>query len=180
MSEHESMLGKMNNIEIYMANKDADMDTDGLTGLYNERYLSTKLKQNGKFHKKFAMFYLDLDRFKPVNDTYGHDMGDKLLKAVSQRLRKCIRNTDYAFRIGGDEFSLIIEEGNINDEFCEMMVRRIKNAIDAPFVIEGHILYVDTSCGYAIYPEHSPEIGNIRIMADHRMYRDKIQNRKKI
>ena len=154
-------------------------NTDGLTGLYNERYLSTKLKQNGKFHKKFAMFYLDLDRFKPVNDTYGHDMGDKLLKEVSQRLRKCIRNTDYAFRIGGDEFSLIIEEGNINDEFCEMMVRRIKNAIDAPFVIEGHILYVDTSCGYAIYPEHSPEIGDIRIMADHRMYRDKIQNRKK-
>lgn len=155
-------------------------NTDGLTGLYNERYLSTKLKQNGKFHKKFAMFYLDLDRFKPVNDTYGHDMGDKLLKAVSQRLRKCIRNTDYAFRIGGDEFSLIIEEGNINDEFCEMMVRRIKNAIDAPFVIEGHMLHVDTSCGYAIYPEHSPEIGDIRIMADHRMYRDKIQNRKKI
>ena len=154
-------------------------NTDGLTGLYNERYLSTKLKQNGKFHKKFAMFYLDLDRFKPVNDTYGHDMGDKLLKAVSQRLRKCIRNTDYAFRIGGDEFSLIIEEGNINDEFCEMMVRRIKNAIDAPFVIEGHILHVDTSCGYAIYPEHSPEIGDIRIMADRRMYRDKIQNRKK-
>ena len=154
-------------------------NTDGLTGLYNERYLSTKLKQNGKFHKKFAMFYLDLDRFKPVNDTYGHDMGDKLLKAVSQRLRKCIRNTDYAFRIGGDEFSLIIEEGNINDEFCEMMVRRIKNAIDAPFVIEGHMLYVDTSCGYAIYPEHSSEIGDIRIMADHRMYRDKIQNRKK-
>ena len=155
-------------------------NTDGLTGLYNERYLSTKLKQNGKFHKKFAMFYLDLDRFKPVNDTYGHDMGDKLLKAVSQRLRKCIRNTDYAFRIGGDEFSLIIEEGNINDEFCEMMVRRIKNAIDAPFVIEGNMLHVDTSCGYAIYPEHSPEIGDIRIMADHRMYRDKIQNRKKV
>lgn len=154
-------------------------NTDALTGLYNERYLSERLKRNGKLHKKFAMFYLDLDRFKPVNDTYGHDMGDKLLKAVSQRLRKCIRNTDYAFRIGGDEFSLIIEEGNINDEFCEMMVRRIKNAIDAPFVIEGHMLYVDTSCGYAIYPEHSSEIGDIRIMADHRMYRDKTQNRKK-
>ena len=155
-------------------------NTDALTGLYNERYLSERLKRNGKLHKKFAMFYLDLDRFKPVNDTYGHDMGDKLLKAVSQRLRKCIRNTDYAFRIGGDEFSLIIEEGNINDEFCEMMVRRIKNAIDAPFVIEGHMLYVDTSCGYAIYPEHSSEIGDIRIMADHRMYRDKTKNRKKV
>lgn len=154
-------------------------NTDALTGLYNERYLSERLKRNGKLRKKFAMFYLDLDRFKPVNDTYGHDMGDRLLKAVSRRLCKCIRKTDYAFRIGGDEFSLIIEEGNINDEFCEMMVRRIKSAIDRPFDIEGCLLSVDTSCGYAIYPEHSQKIEEIRIMADHRMYEDKTQNRKK-
>lgn len=154
-------------------------NTDALTGLYNERYLSERLKRNGKLRKKFAMFYLDLDRFKPVNDTYGHDMGDRLLKAVSRRLCKCIRKTDYAFRIGGDEFSLIIEEGNINDEFCEMMVRRIKRVIDRPFNIEGRLLSVDTSCGYAIYPEHSQKIDEIRIMADHRMYEDKTQNRKK-
>ena len=154
-------------------------NTDALTGLYNERYLSERLKRNGKLRKKFAMFYLDLDRFKPVNDTYGHDMGDRLLKAVSRRLCKCIRKTDYAFRIGGDEFSLIIEEGNINDEFCEMMVRRIKSVIDRPFNIEGRLLSVDTSCGYAIYPEHSQKIDEIRIMADHRMYEDKTQNRKK-
>ena len=153
-------------------------NTDALTGLYNERYFSERLKRNGKLHKKFAMFYLDLDRFKPVNDTYGHDMGDRLLKAVSRRLCKCIRKTDYAFRIGGDEFSLIIEEGNINDEFCEMMVRRIKRVIDRPFNIEGRLLSVDTSCGYAIYPEHSQKIDEIRIMADHRMYEDKTQNRK--
>ena len=153
-------------------------NTDALTGLYNERYLSERLKRNGKLHKKFAMFYLDLDRFKPVNDTYGHDMGDRLLKAVSRRLCKCIRKTDYAFRIGGDEFSLIIEEGNINDEFCEMMVRRIKSVIDRPFNIEGRLLSVDTSCGYAIYPEHSQKIDEIRIMADHRMYEDKTQKRK--
>ena len=155
-------------------------NTDALTGLYNERYLSERLKRNGKLRKKFAMFYLDLDRFKPVNDTYGHDMGDRLLKAVSRRLCKCIRKTDYAFRIGGDEFSLIIEEGNINDEFCEMMVRRIKRVIDRPFDIEGRLLSVDTSCGYAIYPEHSQKIDEIRIMADHRMYEDKTQNRKKV
>ena len=154
-------------------------NTDALTGLYNERYLSERLKRNGKLRKKFAMFYLDLDRFKPVNDTYGHDVGDRLLKAVSRRLCKCIRKTDYAFRIGGDEFSLIIEEGNINDEFCEMMVRRIKRVIDRPFNIEGRLLSVDTSCGYAIYPEHSQKIDEIRIMADHRMYEDKTQNRKK-
>lgn len=103
-----------------------------------------------------------------------------MLKAVSRRLCKCIRKTDYAFRIGGDEFSLIIEEGNINDEFCEMMVRRIKRVIDRPFDIEGRLLSVDTSCGYAIYPEHSQKIDEIRIMADHRMYEDKTQNRKKV
>ena len=60
-----------------------------------------------------------------------------------------------------------------------MMVRRIKNAIDRPFDIEGRLLSVDTSCGYAIYPEHSQKIDEIRIMADHRMYEDKTQNRKK-
>ena len=73
-------------------------NTDALTGLYNERYLSAKIKtEMVKLHKKFAMFYLDLDRFKPVNDTYGHDMGDRLLKAVSQRLRKCITKDRLCF-----------------------------------------------------------------------------------
>ena len=127
-----------------------------------------------------TVIFWDLNNLKIINDTYGHDMGDRLLKAVSRRLCKCIRKTDYAFRIGGDEFSLIIEEGNINDEFCEMMVRRIKIAIDRPFDIEGRLLSVDTSCGYAIYPEHSQKIDEIRIMADHRMYEDKTQNRKKV
>ena len=63
--------------------------------------------------------------------------------------------------------------------FCEMMVRRIKSVIDRPFDIEGRLLSVDTSCGYAIYPEHSQKIDEIRIMADNRMYEDKTQNRKK-
>ena len=82
-------------------------NTDGLTGLYNERYFDALLKENELNRTPFVLFYLDLDRFKPVNDRYGHDVGDQLLKAVAWRLRTCVRSTDYAFRIGGDEFVIL-------------------------------------------------------------------------
>ena len=154
-------------------------ETDSLTRLFNKNKYNEMVSMYYPNVDNITVIFWDLNNLKIINDTYGHDMGDRLLKAVSRRLCKCIRKTDYAFRIGGDEFSLIIEEGNINDEFCEMMVRRIKRVIDRPFNIEGRLLSVDTSCGYAIYPEHSQKIDEIRIMADHRMYEDKTQNRKK-
>ena len=154
-------------------------ETDSLTRLFNKNKYNEMVSMYYPNVNNITVIFWDLNNLKIINDTYGHDMGDRLLKAVSRRLCKCIRKTDYAFRIGGDEFSLIIEEGNINDEFCEMMVRRIKSVIDRPFDIEGRLLSVDTSCGYAIYPEHSQKIDEIRIMADHRMYEDKTQNRKK-
>ena len=154
-------------------------ETDSLTRLFNKNKYNEMVSMYYPNVDNITVIFWDLNNLKIINDTYGHDMGDRLLKAVSRRLCKCIRKTDYAFRIGGDEFSLIIEEGNINDEFCEMMVRRIKSVIDRPFDIEGRLLSVDTSCGYAIYPEHSQKIDEIRIMADHRMYEDKTQNRKK-
>ena len=153
-------------------------NTDALTGLYNERYLSERLKRNGSYAKNLPCSIWIWTGLSLLMTLMDMTWGTRLLKAVSRRLCKCIRKTDYAFRIGGDEFSLIIEEGNINDEFCEMMVRRIKRVIDRPFNIEGRLLSVDTSCGYAIYPEHSQKIDEIRIMADHRMYEDKTQKRK--
>lgn len=83
-------------------------NTDGLTGLYNERYFNSILHKKELQKLPFILFYLDLDHFKSVNDTYGHDMGDKLLKEAANRLQSCIRSNDYAFRIGGDEFSLVV------------------------------------------------------------------------
>ena len=80
-------------------------NTDGLTGLYNERYFDALLKENELNRTPFVLFYLDLDRFKPVNDRYGHDVGDQLLKEVASRLRGCVRESDAVFRIGGDEFA---------------------------------------------------------------------------
>ena len=148
-------------------------NTDSLTGLRNERSLSTVLRTKLEKKQRFALFFLDLDMFKSVNDTYGHHMGDKLLRAVSQRLLGCIRKTDYAFRVGGDEFSLIMSGNNINEEACQKLVYRIKETVNSPFHIDDHILRVDTSCGYAICPDSGTSAQELRELADRRMYQDK-------
>lgn len=83
-------------------------NTDSMTGLFNERYFSRVLNICETKKLPFVLYYLDLDRFKPINDTYGHLMGDRLLKEIAARLLRCIRSRDYAFRIGGDEFALIV------------------------------------------------------------------------
>lgn len=147
-------------------------NTDGLTDLSNERFFNATLQKKEKAGEPFALFYLDLDSFKPVNDTYGHDVGDQLLKAVSCRLRTCVRSTDYAFRIGGDEFALIVN-GALSEEFCAKRTERIKNVLTQPFVINGQELHIGTSCGSALYPADSTEVKDIRILADQRMYEDK-------
>ena len=149
-------------------------NTDGLTGLFNERYFNTILPQKAQAGEPFVLFYLDLDRFKPINDTYGHDVGDQLLKAVSWRLRSCVRNTDYAFRIGGDEFALIVN-GSVSREFCAKRTEQIRNALAQPFVINGTELCIGTSCGSALYPADNEDVRQIRILADQRMYEDKAQ-----
>ena len=92
-------------------------NTDGLTGLLNKRYFDRVLTVLEQHCQPFALFYMDLDRFKPVNDTYGHDVGDELLKGVAQRLQGCIRSRDYAFRLGGDEFALLLL-GPMTQETC--------------------------------------------------------------
>ncbi len=120
----------------------------------------------------FVLFYLDLDRFKPVNDTYGHDVGDQLLKAVAGRLRSCVRNTDYAFRIGGDEFALIVN-GKVDAEWCAQRMETIKSIIRQTYVLEGQTIDISTSCGVVCYPADSADVRELRILADQRMYEDK-------
>ena len=154
-------------------------NTDSLTGLRNERSLSTILRTKIEKKQHFALFFLDLDMFKSVNDTYGHNMGDKLLRAVSQRLLGCIRKSDYAFRIGGDEFALIMTGNAINDIACQKLMDRIKETINSPFHIDDHILRVDTSCGYAICPKCSTSAQELRELADRRMYQDKAAGKQK-
>ena len=147
-------------------------NTDGLTGLYNERYFDALLKENELNRTPFVLFYLDLDRFKPVNDRYGHDVGDQLLKEVASRLRGCVRESDAVFRIGGDEFALIVN-GTVAEGFCKSRVEKIKAAIREPYRLKDAEVQVGTSCGCAVYPCDSDDVRAIRILADHRMYEDK-------
>ena len=150
-------------------------NTDGLTGLSNERFFNATLQKKEKAGEPFALFYLDLDSFKPVNDTYGHDVGDELLKGVSQRLQSCIRSRDYAFRLGGDEFALLLI-GPMGPEACASKMNLICEMIAVPYEIEGNTVSVGASCGYALYPAESVDVQQVCYIADQRMYENKQVN----
>ena len=146
-------------------------NTDSMTGLFNERYFSRVLSICEAKKLPFVLYYLDLDRFKPVNDTYGHLMGDRLLKEIAARLLRCIRSRDYAFRIGGDEFALIVS-ADMDEEQRARMAERIQTTLSAPVVLDGKELSVGVSCGCACYPEDG-NASQVRITADSRMYATK-------
>lgn len=150
-------------------------NTDGLTGLLNKRYFDRVLTVLEQHSQPFALFYMDLDRFKPVNDTYGHDVGDKLLKGVSQRLQGCIRSRDYAFRLGGDEFALLLL-GPMTQETCARKMDMICEMVAVPYEIDGNSVSVGASCGYALYPAESVDVQQVRYIADQRMYENKQKN----
>lgn len=147
-------------------------NTDGLTGLFNERYFSNILQIKEEKKLPFILFYIDLDRFKPINDTYGHNTGDRVLQETARRLQGCIRSNDYAFRIGGDEFALLICSG-YEEEFCSQMAERLQTTLTQPIELDGKILQVGVSCGCAAFPEDSGEAEGVRIIADQRMYEEK-------
>lgn len=147
-------------------------NTDALTGLFNKRYFEKMMEIRDEKKKPYALFYMDLDLFKPVNDTYGHEMGDKVLKEVAKRLLKCIRSNDYAFRIGGDEFMLILN-GNLDAQICKKRIERIKKLIGEPYEFDGHTIKIGISCGSAVYPDDADCAADIQKIADKRMYADK-------
>ena len=150
-------------------------NTDGLTGLLNKRYFDAVLAALERRQQKFALFYLDLDRFKPVNDTYGHDVGDKLLQGVAKRLQGCIRSRDYAFRLGGDEFALLLV-GDMDLESCRRKTHRIQEMVGTPYEINGVAISIGTSCGFALYPEECTDAAQAHLLADQRMYANKEKN----
>lgn len=148
---------------------------DPLTGLYNTRYMTITLERLKQEDKSFLLFVLDMNKFKQVNDTYGHKAGDALLTEAAARLKKCIRDVDYAFRIGGDEFCLIVVKDNTAPTGDEL-INKIKLAIKEPIKIDNIVLNMQTSCGYASYPEDSKEFTELVKIADSYMYEDKAKN----
>ncbi len=151
---------------------DALANLDPLTGLYNNRYFSATLTKLSEEGQPFLLFFLDMNRFKQVNDTYGHKAGDALLMEASKRLQQCLRDEDYAFRIGGDEFSLIVPQ-NDSAPSGDALIASIKENIQKPLQIDDITLYMGTSCGYAAYPSESTDTEALIKIADERMYQDK-------
>lgn len=153
---------------------------DVLTGLPNRQMFMERLQQlrsmASRMERHMAVLYLDLDRFKDVNDTFGHAFGDKLLQLVGGRLSECVRDTDMVCRIGGDEF--VVALGNLrNAEGSETVAGKIMQALSAPYLIDSQQLLITSSLGISLYPEDGSELDELLEMADLALYYAKEQGR---
>jgi diguanylate cyclase (GGDEF)-like protein len=146
---------------------------DALTGLPNRRLLHDRLERaivgSERSGKSLALMILDVDRFKEVNDTLGHDRGDALLKEVANRLSEVVRGADTVARLGGDEFAVLAPEvGSVLD--AERLAGRVHSAFDAPFQVGDLHLHVESSIGVALLPEHAEDATELMQRADTAMY----------
>ena len=149
---------------------------DLLTGLPNRAlfkdHLSMAISQARRRGESLAVMFMDLDRFKVINDTLGHVMGDNLLRAVARRLKHCLRAEDTLARIGGDEFLILIPNINSKDE-AQAVAEKLVNSFKKPFNIENYELYVTGSVGITYYPEDGENIDALIKNADVAMYHAK-------
>ncbi|MNF68851.1 Cyclic di-GMP phosphodiesterase Gmr [compost metagenome] len=146
---------------------------DQLTQLPNRELLRDRLKASMEVAReasgRMALLYVDLDRFKQVNDTHGHAVGDMLLQAVANRLRGCVRDTDTVARIGGDEFVVLLHSIQASED-TDIVVGKIRQVLDQPLRLDGHSLNIQPSIGVAQYPEHGTEDKQLLRHADEAMY----------
>ncbi|MCR4901256.1 MAG: sensor domain-containing diguanylate cyclase [Butyrivibrio sp.] len=147
---------------------------DNLTGLLNPRSYKEKTEELKKKGAPYCLIYMDLNDFKQVNDTYGHKAGDELLKIVSKRLSNSIREKDHAYRVGGDEFVIVVD-GQHEKSFFDNIMARIKNNVARDVVIGGGKikLKVSISCGFARYPDDGKSFEEVAQKADDSMYYNK-------
>ncbi|CAG9623257.1 sensor domain-containing protein [Sutcliffiella rhizosphaerae] len=146
---------------------------DSLTELPNRRFMEERLeaaiKEAEQSGKMLALLFLDCDHFKVINDTYGHETGDKLLIAFSKRLTNCIRNEDVVGRIGGDEFVIMLQD--IED--MEMVVKvadRLLQSLDQPYAVQGKQFQTTTSIGISTYPDNGVTVKQLFRKADQALY----------
>lgn len=146
---------------------------DVLTHLPNRSLFNDRLDQAMLIAKRnkhcIALFYMDLDGFKQVNDTLGHHIGDLLLVSVAERLQLCVRESDTLARLGGDEFTMILNDSH-QREAVAMVAKKIIESLGHPFVLEGHTVHIGVSVGIACYPDNAASKGALLIVADKAMY----------
>lgn len=153
---------------------------DSLTGLANAALLTERLSHAialaRRHRSRFALLFVDLDRFKTVNDTHGHLIGDELLKAVARRLEGCVRATDTVCRRGGDEFVILLAEIDCRQDAAQV-AEKILAALCEPYVIDEIGAYVSASIGIAVYPDDGEEASVLLRCADAAMYKAKAGDR---
>ena len=146
---------------------------DSLTDLPNRELFHDRLQAAlllaARNETRLALLYLDLDRFKQVNDTLGHPVGDLLLQETARRLRQCVRDSDTVGRVGGDEF-LVLLNGIPLQKHALSIAEKIRVALDEPFALAGHLVHVAPSIGIALYPEHGDDYRQLIRSADAAMY----------
>lgn len=139
--------------------------------LFRDRF-NQQLAMSRRHAKKFAVIYLDLDQFKPVNDTLGHQMGDQLLVAVAVRLTSLVREIDTVSRFGGDEFAILVSEVLSRDDVTNL-AEKILETLNRRFEIEGNTIFVSGSLGIAVYPDDGSDMETLLNHADAAMYQAK-------
>jgi diguanylate cyclase (GGDEF)-like protein len=149
---------------------------DELTGLPNRRLfqdrLATTLERARRTGSQAALLLIDLDRFKQVNDTVGHHIGDELLKHVGRLFVGRVRRTDTVARTGGDEFSVVLEEP-MNRTDAMRMALDLTQLLNPPILLEGNTVHIGASVGIAIFPDDAGDAESLCIAADLRMYAGK-------
>ena len=153
---------------------------DHLTGLPNRALLEDRIRQAlvkaTREETNFLILFLDLDRFKPVNDMYGHDVGDRLLVDVGRRIRQVVREEDTVARIGGDEFVVLAFISSPTD--AALMIRKIGDVLKYPFEVGGNAIHIAASIGQSVFPQDGRSLDELLWKADGAMYIVKKRSRK--
>ncbi len=145
---------------------------DQLTEIYNRKKLDAILEQLNSSTDRYAVLYLDLDKFKEINDIYGHEVGDRLLVYFTKRIKQIVREKDMFIRIGGDEFIIIVKDTVDTNEIINL-VARLEWSVLPKFKIDDITVEIETSIGYAIYPNDGDTFDKVLLVADEMMYKDK-------
>ncbi len=154
----------------YLAHYDALTDLPNRT-LFEDR-VAQALSRARRDKTRVGVLFLDLDKFKPVNDQFGHDVGDLLLKEVAKRVLECVRESDTVARLGGDEFVVLLPE-IAQTEDAVMVANKILAALNEPFEVAGHRIEIGVSIGVAAFPEHAGDKTELVKCADNAMYQAK-------
>jgi diguanylate cyclase (GGDEF)-like protein len=153
---------------------------DALTGLANRRlfqeHLSLALTLAARRQRPLAVLFLDLDHFKVINDTLGHTMGDALLRLVATRLKACVRDGDTVARVGGDEFTIVLQDIEKRGDVA-VVAQKVLHAVAEPIDLDNHRLYVTTSIGITLFPDDGADAEALLKNADNAVYRAKSEGR---